>query len=241
MTTREVTKLLKRHLRPVLLEWGFDEFTGRTARLIDGPITIAVQVKSVTQRYADVTGVPLGTFHADIALDHGHANGAGYLRPEVLDHAQMSLRAHLSRTAAMAACAVPNLRSAPAPDLWFASEVGAEAAVLDVVESFRTQGRQFLDEWLDVDRAYSNLLIAAPSQAKRTIGQPSLTLPGNLNSPSRIRYLAVLAALRGDVAAERAHLEQMLAKTREFLRDTSAGDPWVVERLAELDGEASPP
>ena len=80
---------------PLLREWGFEDFTGRTATLIDGPITITVQVKSVTKRFSDVSGIPLGSIHADIGIDHGHANRAGYLRPEMLCHDQMRLRAHL--------------------------------------------------------------------------------------------------------------------------------------------------
>ena len=217
MITREVTKLLRLQLHPLLREWGFEDFTGRTARLVDGSITITVQVKSVTKRFADVAGIPLGSIHADIGLDHGHANGAGLLRPESLGHDQMRLRAQLSRTAAMAA--------GGRPDIWLTADVGPPAAVGDVVESFRSQGRAFLDEWTDVERAYTNLTLAPTNEVEGAIGVPGLTFPGNPGSSSRSMALAVLAALRGDEPAERRHLGEL-------------NHPWASERIAELDSQA---
>ena len=209
----KLTTAIKQQLHPVWRELGFDDLSTRGALGQIGPTTIYTRVERIGNQSHRNLDVDSGSVTASVAIAYGWATGASFLgyyneeqRKLSLDQTKFRLR--LVRTG-----------NAPVSDVtalvWPISTIeDLDPAISDLAAAYRTQGREFLDTWTDLPKAYERLQRESRPDQIGAVDSPIMMFPGEVDSPVRVEQLAVLADLLGRNDEERDILERF--KEREL-------------------------
>ena len=138
----EINKVLRRYVRPVLIENGFDITEPRKAWGWHEPCIWAFNIRAVGSYFSDVTGWPpasvgvtVGVFYEFIPLQanwHPKIDAGGRLRPDVAScHRIVSIHSSLDQSSGTSALDNPAERART--DLWWIEEDGSNLA--DVAEN----------------------------------------------------------------------------------------------------------